>query len=233
MTSLVTCIIPAYNAAPYLAAAVESVRAQRYRPVEIIVVDDGSTDGTPDIAKSFGDAVTAVRQANQGPVVARNRGLDAANGAYIAFLDADDLWLPDKLSRQMACFQARPDLALCLSSMQNFSGPAPDAVAERAAPETLSETLSEPLPAGLQGALIHRRLFEQIGRFDTALAYKDGVDWLVRATESGAPVETIADVTLYRRVHDTNRSRGRDRADHDELLAIAKARLERQRKAGA
>ena len=229
MTSLVTCIIPAYNAAPYLAAAVESARAQRYRPVEIIIVDDGSTDGTPDIAKGFGDAVTAVRQANQGPVVARNRGLDSANGAYIAFLDADDLWLPNKLTRQMACFQARPDLALCLSSMQNFSGPAPDAAAGRAAPETLSE----PLPAGLQGALIQRSLFEQIGRFDTALAYKDGVDWLVRATESGAPVETIADVTLYRRVHETNRSRGRDRADRDELLAIARARLERQRKAGA
>ena len=146
MTSLVTCIIPAYNAAPYLAAAVESVRAQRYRPVEIIVVDDGSTDGTPDIAKSFGDAITAVRQANQGPVVARNRGLDAANGAYIAFLDADDLWLPDKLTRQMACFQARPDLALCLSSMQNFSGPAPDAAAVCPSPSDLAPKTPKPSP---------------------------------------------------------------------------------------
>lgn len=229
MSSLITCIIPAYNAAQYLAAAVESARAQDYAPVEIVLVDDGSSDATPAIAKRFGDALVYLRQDNQGPVVARNRGLDAAKGAYVAFLDADDLWRSDKLTRQMDCFQARPDLDLCLSSMQNFSGPAPDMPVDRSA----NDTLSEPLPAGLQGAFIRRALFERIGRFDTGLAHKDGVDWLVRATESGALVETIPTVTLYRRVHDTNRSRDRDRADHDELLKIAKASLERQRKAGA
>ena len=97
----VSVIIPAYNAAPFLAETLESVLAQTVPASEIIVVDDGSTDGTGEIAKSYEPRVNVVTQANRGVTVARNAGAAAAQGAWLAFLDADDLWEPAKLQRQL------------------------------------------------------------------------------------------------------------------------------------
>jgi glycosyltransferase involved in cell wall biosynthesis len=116
-TPLVSVIIPAYNCARYLERALESVRAQRYPAdrLEIIVVDDGSTDRSPMVAAEYADRdprVIALRQANAGPAAARNRGIDAARGKLIAFLDADDTWAPDKLAEQAALFARDPGLGL-------------------------------------------------------------------------------------------------------------------------
>jgi glycosyltransferase involved in cell wall biosynthesis len=96
----VSVVIPAYNAARYLAATLQSVAEQTAPPGEVIVVDDGSTDATVEIARSFGAHVLSVT--NAGPSAARNAGTQAASGAYIAFLDADDVWLPEKLALQLA-----------------------------------------------------------------------------------------------------------------------------------
>jgi glycosyltransferase involved in cell wall biosynthesis len=116
-TPLVSVIIPAYNCARYLERALESVRAQRYPAdrLEIIVVDDGSTDRSPMVAAEYADRdprVIALRQPNAGPAAARNRGIDAARGKLIAFLDADDTWAPDKLAEQAALFARDPGLGL-------------------------------------------------------------------------------------------------------------------------
>src|ERR1700758_706720 len=99
--SLISVIIPVYNAEKYLAEAIESVLAQTYRPIEVIVVDDGSTDSSADIAKRFA-SVRYCFQSHSGLGATRNRGIDLSQGKFLAFLDADDLWVEDKLTHQMA-----------------------------------------------------------------------------------------------------------------------------------
>src|SRR5438034_9298591 len=108
----VSVIIPTYNYARYLAAAIESALAQTYAPLEIIVVDDGSTDDTLRILGAYGNRLRVLRQANQGAGAARNAGIAAARGEYVAFLDSDDLWHPRKLELQLARFASDPDLGL-------------------------------------------------------------------------------------------------------------------------
>src|SRR5213078_156464 len=106
---LVSVIIPVYNGARYLRAALESVFAQTYRPIEVIVVDDGSGDDSGVIAQSFPD-VHFIHQENQGVAAARNHGFDAARGEFIAFLDQDDLWTPEKLKVQVNYLLNHPDV---------------------------------------------------------------------------------------------------------------------------
>lgn len=109
---LVSVIMPAYNTARYIREAIDSVLGQDYPAKELIVIDDGSTDGTLDLVRSYGDCVTLLTQQNQGSAVARNAGLAAARGDYIAFLDSDDVWLPGKLSLQVRYLQDHPDIGM-------------------------------------------------------------------------------------------------------------------------
>ena len=106
--STVSVVIPCYNGAAFLREALDSVLAQTRPPLEVIVVDDGSTDDSAAIAESYGPPVRVIRQENQGESVARNRGIDEARGDWIAFLDADDVWKPEKLARQLAAVE--PDV---------------------------------------------------------------------------------------------------------------------------
>ena len=117
--SLVSVIIPAYNCAQFLASALDSVFAQTYKLIEVIVVDDGSTDASADIVHSYHDVVY-VRQNNRGPSAARNAGVGIAQGEFIAFLDADDLWEPAKLTEQIAILDANPRAGLVFSDMRLF-----------------------------------------------------------------------------------------------------------------
>ncbi len=105
MKPRVTVVIPCYNAAPFLRATLESALRQSHAPSEVLVIDDGSTDNSAAIAGFFGPPVRVISQTNQGESIARNRGIDEARGDWIAFLDADDLWLPNKLQRQLAAAQ--------------------------------------------------------------------------------------------------------------------------------
>lgn len=109
----VSVVIPAYNAAATLTRAIESVLAQSYRAREVIVVDDGGTDDLTEIRNRFAERVTWIRQPNGGAASARNRGIDAASGELIAFLDADDYWEPSKLRRQVEWFVGRPEIGVC------------------------------------------------------------------------------------------------------------------------
>ena len=111
MSITVTAVIPAYNAEKYVGRAIESVLVQTRQADEIIVVDDGSTDNTSQVVEQFGDKVIFIRQENAGASVARNTGIEAATSEWIAFLDADDEWLPDKLKLQIEHLQRNPDLA--------------------------------------------------------------------------------------------------------------------------
>jgi len=110
---LVSAIIPTYNRAHVICDAVESILAQTYREIEVIVVDDGSKDDTLPRLKQYGDRIRVVSQANAGPAAARNRGIAVAQGELIAFLDSDDLWLSTKIERQVALLQRAGESVPC------------------------------------------------------------------------------------------------------------------------
>lgn len=117
----ITVVIPAYNAAKYLGEALESVLTQTRRPDEIIVIDDGSTDDTTQVIERFGKAVVTIRQQNAGEGAARNAGIRAARGDYIAFLDADDVCAPERLDRQALALGRSSDAVACYSGHWTFS----------------------------------------------------------------------------------------------------------------
>jgi glycosyltransferase involved in cell wall biosynthesis len=116
----VSVIIPAYNSAPYLQECIESVLNQTFKNLEIIVVDDGSTDDTPDILNKYSDTITWIRQENAGPSAARNRGLEIAKGKYLCFLDADDRYKPIRLEKLVTFLEDHPDLGYAFSDLEQF-----------------------------------------------------------------------------------------------------------------
>jgi glycosyltransferase involved in cell wall biosynthesis len=223
MNHLVSCIVPAYNGERYLGETLDSILGQGYEPLEVLVCDDGSTDRTPDVVAGYGPRVRYLRQVNAGPCAARNLGVAHATGEYFAFLDADDLWLPDKLARQMARFTARSDLDYSVCHVQNFVDPRETGVAVE--PDRLA-----PLPGFTTVALVvRRRSFDCIGGFDQSLKHSSETDWFLRADEAGAVKELLPDVLVRRRLHGSNRSARFASRSRDEYLHTVKAALDRRR----
>jgi glycosyltransferase involved in cell wall biosynthesis len=223
---VISCIVPVHNGEKYLAEALDSIFRQTYRPLEVLVVDDESTDGSAGVAARYGDRIRYVRQRRSGAPIARNLGLNMAAGEFVGFLDADDLWHPEKLERQFACFQVNPGIDLCITHVENFWIPKLKAEAER----FRNQRLTRPVPGYVTQSLLARRdLFDRVGPFDTALQHGDAQDWFLRAAEKGAAMKLLADVLVYRRLHETNFSRqvGETFDDH---LRIIKASLDRRRR---
>jgi len=224
--SLISCIIPVFNGTRYLREAVESILGQTYWPIEIIVVDDGSTDNTAKVVRNYRDQVRYVWQPNGGPSAARNQGVSATQGAFVAFLDQDDVWHPEKLTRQMTRFVSRPELDLCVTHVQTFWIPE---LCEEAA-RFRQYRLARAVPGYLTGTLLARRaLFQTVGLFDTTLRYGDAADWFLRAAEQGAVMELLPDVLMYHRIHHANLSRRKASASREEFLQIVKSSLDRRR----
>jgi glycosyltransferase involved in cell wall biosynthesis len=227
---LVTCIVPVHNGARYLGEALESILAQTYRPLDVIVVDDGSTDATPTVAAHYVPPARYVRQAHAGVASARNRGLNEARGDYVAFLDADDRWHPEKLARQMARFAARPELDLSVTGGQNFWMPGLAEVDER----SRDPRYTEPWPGyGSPVTLLARRaVFDRVGPFDTRFTVSEDRDWFIRAAEIGLVSELLTEVLVYRRLHGANLSDPITPAVAAQVhLRLAKASLDRRRRA--
>lgn len=226
MTSpLVSCIIPVYNGARFLGAALDSVFGQTWRPIEVIVVDDGSTDATPQVLAEYPHPLRVLRQENAGPARARNQGLALATGEFIAFQDADDLWVPDKLARQMACLLARPEVDLCLGHLQNFWEPELREVEER----MQGHPVTQPQPAwGPPLMLARRALFDRVGGFDESLRKGEDTDWLFRAREKKATWEMLPEVILHRRRHGRNLTANWAEG-HEGLAALLKRSIDRRR----
>jgi glycosyltransferase involved in cell wall biosynthesis len=220
---LVSVIIPVFNCAHYLGEAIQSVLTQTYRPLEVIVVDDGSTDGSPQVAQAF-SAVRFYSQSHSGAAAARNLGVSLAQGAFIAFLDADDLWLADKLTRQMAAFDPQPGLDAVFGHIQQFHSPDLD---ERLKREICCPP--EPMPGYLPSAmLVTRDAFYRVGPFETQYRVGEFINWYARAQEVQLRTLMLSDVVARRRLHGANQMIRR-RADIGDYTGILKAALDRRR----
>jgi glycosyltransferase involved in cell wall biosynthesis len=228
--ALVSVIIPVYNGERYLGAALESVLTQTYRPVEIIVVDDGSTDNTAQVVQAFARRCTVplryFHQENQGPAVARNRGIAKAAGDWSAFLDQDDIWLPPKLERQLALLRQTSEAGYVLVLQQFFL----DAGFPRPSWVRL-ELLDKPQPGFIPSCLVVRRsLWGEIGTFATDLVTSSDVDWFFRAHDARVPFVNVPEVLVRRRIHARNQSRF-VQTTHREILAAARSSIRRKRAA--
>src|SRR5262245_44986474 len=224
--SLVSCIIAVYNGERYIQEAVDSILAQTYRPLEIIIADDGSTDRTAEAVARYGNQVCFLTQATAGPAATRDFGLSAARGEFAAFLDADDWWHPEKLSRQIARFEAQPELDLCVTHAQNVWM----LEMQEEAARFQHHRLSRAIPGYYASTLLARRaLFETVGLFDPALWHEDVKDWFLRAAEQGTVMALLPDILVYHRMHRANLSRRRAAAARSECLQLLKASLDRRR----
>jgi len=222
MPPLVSVLMPVYDRESYLPEAIESLLAQSYRPLEIVVVDDGSTDASAAIAQRYAEVHYAY-QPHGGIAVARNHCLELARGAYLAFLDSDDLWEAGMLARQMEILIATPDLDMLFGHVVEFLSPELDPqMAAQLRPHP------EPMPSRGPGAIIRAELFQRVGPFRTEWRLGEFIDWHARATELGATSRVLPDVVARRRVHHANQSVAQpdSRADY---LRILKASLDRRR----
>src|SRR5215813_90561 len=220
---LVSVIIPVYNGARYLRAALESVFAQTYRHFEVIVVDDGSTDDSGVIAKSFPDVIYIHRE-NRGVAAARIHGIDAARGEFLAFLDQDDLWTPEKLTLQIYQLLSHSDLGYTLTQQQYFLDPG------GSLPPWFRKELFSTVHTGwVLGAMVVRRtVFEKVGNFATDYSAANDSDWFFRAKAAGVSMAVVPELLLMKRIHDANDS-ARAKEILAELLKVVKSSLDRQR----
>jgi glycosyltransferase involved in cell wall biosynthesis len=219
--SLISVVVPAFNAARFLPDAIRSIESQRYPQLEILVVDDGSTDGTADAAQSF-SRVRLIRQTNGGIAAARNTGVLAARGRWLAFLDADDLWTEQKLSLQINGLQRRSDVDLIAGRVEQFHDPSWDR------PTVPLPDAGDAYTAGAM--LIRRDDFLRVGLFNPALRVGEFVDWHSRAMNFGLRECLLDSVVLRRRIHGENTTLRRQDSTGD-YLAVLKAHLDRKRTA--
>ena len=213
-----------YNGETYLAEAIDSVLEQTYPNIEVIVVDDGSTDRSADIARGYGNRVLYIHQPHQGIGVARNRGLAACRGEFIAIQDADDLWIPQKLAIQHRAIQQRPEAGMVNGRVRNFISP--ELNPKKFEHVTIS---NQSIRARVFcAALIRRTVFELIGVLPTEGRVGQDTDWFMRFADSGIPVIDLPDVLTYRRIHQNNQG-FRERSSQHERLHWLKRGLDRRR----
>jgi glycosyltransferase involved in cell wall biosynthesis len=209
----------------YVAEAVESILGQTYPHLEAIVVDDGSRDGTLGVLASFGERIRVIHQENQGPSVARNRGIEESRGAFLAFLDADDLWVEDKIETQMSRFHARPELQLCSGHLKSFWIPELDHERRKVEEHPYHQERAMLSPCTV---LVKREVFQEIGGFDPGLRNGEDTDWFIRVMKAGMECETLPRLLVHRRQHFGNLTR-KTPPSHNTVLVHLKRMLDRER----
>jgi glycosyltransferase involved in cell wall biosynthesis len=220
-------ILPVFNGKRYLAEAIDSALAQVDRLLEIIVVDDGSVDGSADVAQEYAkreSSVCCLRQTHQGSGAARNLGVERACGEYFAFLDADDVWPGNRLALQRTAFDRNPEADLVFGHLVQFLSPELSAEERRgircstdAMPATLATTLLVPQP-----------VFHRVGPFETSLRVGEFLSWYLRAMDLQLKTIMLPDVVLRRRIHSRNQGRHAKDARTDYVRAL-KTALDRRR----
>ena len=219
----VSVIVPVYNGEAFLEEVVDNICQQAWQPLEIIIVDDGSTDGTAEIAAQLKAKVRYVRQPNQGPAAARNRGIEIAGGNVIGFLDADDLWAGKKISSQVKYLGENPAVDIVLGKTQ-FMRASGDVDGKK----TFEAYLKPGVFLNLGSGLFRKVVFDRVGVFDPELIYSEDADWFLRARELGVSIAVMDQVVLFYRLHEKNMTRGKT-PEENGFLRVLKSSLDRRR----
>jgi glycosyltransferase involved in cell wall biosynthesis len=225
----VSVVIPVFNGETFLAEAIDSVLAQNQPDIEILVVDDGSTDATAAVAEKFGDAVRLIRQPNRGVSAARNHGIRLARAEVLAFLDADDLFTPDKLALQLPRLKKNPGIDVVIGQMRNFQMPGSGGSASQAQADHSDETLYLGFPCWL----VRKSAFDKVGLLSEDLRVAEDWDWLTRARECRVPLLIHRDVVLLRRLHGENTTKRREDSGKSVLEVFRRSLARRRAENGA
>jgi glycosyltransferase involved in cell wall biosynthesis len=226
MKQLISVVIPSYNYSRFVCQAVDSALAQTYSPTEVIVVDDGSTDDTRERLRPYGDRIRYIYQENRHLSAARNTGIKASHGDYIAFLDADDAWHPRKLERQWLLSQQLPDVRLISTDVrviqENEPSEQPRLIGIPKAREiSLRELVFGVFFSGGSGAIVHRDCLTKVGLFDESLRSVEDYDlWLRIAAEF--KLARILEPLTFIRLHPSSMSRNTRVMETNSLAVINK-----------
>lgn len=221
----ISVILPVFNTEKYVAEAIESVLTQTYPSIELICIDDCSTDTSLQILQSFGDKITIIKnQVNSGIATSRNNGIAIARGEYLAFMDSDDIWEKDKLALQMEQFKNNPHLGISFTHMKCFISPE--------LPEEIKNTRYCPpdiMPGYISAtAVVSASIFKKVGYFDTEWKVGEFIDWFARAKALNVSFGTLPNVSLLRRIHATNTGVTK-RTSRSDYIKIVKKALERKK----
>jgi GT2 family glycosyltransferase len=222
---LISVIIPVYNGARFLEEAIGNILGQNYDALEMIVIDDGSTDDIAAVLGRLPVDVRYFRQDNAGAAGARNRGIKDASGDLIAFLDVDDLWPDENLNILSSCLAGDPalDLVHGRGQLTRYSGGA-----------GIGEYFGNPgesFPCYIGAGLYRRQAFEKVGLFDPELRFGEDTDWFNRAVECGLRMARLDEVTLFVRRHDANMTRGKSLVERN-MIRVLKKQLDRRANSG-
>jgi glycosyltransferase involved in cell wall biosynthesis len=220
----ISAVITAYNSERHLAMALDSVFAQTLPAWEVIVVDDGSTDKSAEVVRRYGDRVCWHSLEHAGAGINRSRAFRLAGGDLVATLDADDVWVPDKLSLQLEAFAGNPAPDIVYGHVRQQLSPDLDPkLAERLwAPDT---PVPGPIPTTM---MLAPGTFQQVGDYRSDLRIAEAADWHMRACEAGLRITMLPDTLAWRRIHGRNSSL-RDKTDLFEYPQVLKAALDRRR----
>ncbi len=216
----VTSIIPVFNCEKYIESAIESVLNQTYKDIEIIIVDDGSTDDTPKLIKQYAGEVKYIRQANSGSAAARNLGIASARGYFISFLDSDDTWDKNKIFLQLECFDNNPEIEACLCNIKLIN--------EK---ETgiLDDQYVIVTPYTVCSILIKTDAVKKVGLFNTNLKYGEDTDWFMRMRNLAIPIKILKDKLVYARLHKNNLTNSFSVRSREEIFSKIKNGLDERR----
>jgi len=217
--SLVSVIIPTYNAQKFIAEAIDSILCQSYENIEIIVVDDGSTDSTKELVTNYDDRVYYYYQNHKGLSSALNRGLELAKGEFIAFLDADDLWLPNKLILQISKLQEDSKIEMVFGQVKHFFS------TELTKNEREQIFCPKHKMPGYSktSMVIKRNSMFRVGLFSPKYSTGEFIDWYIRSQEIGVKGYLIPELVTMRRIHRNNMTKGNEKMKHDYARLLRNA----------
>ena len=223
----VSVLIPCYNAGAYLRQTLESVLAQTFQAFEIVLVDDGSTDDSAAIAKEF-PRVRYVQKTHSGISATRNRAVQEARGEFVAFLDADDLWHPEKLQKQVAYLDANPHCQMVHCHAKNFFDGDEGQMSLRQ-----KQLMGANLENYMASSCIRRSVFEKHGNFREDLAVGEDTHWIARLRAAGVDMgHCIREDLYFRRIHWSNISLTHEKVDRKDMMALLADAI-RQRNKGS
>lgn len=210
---LVSVIIPVKNAERYLNETIDSVLAQTYAPIEVLVVDGQSTDGTRDLAQSYPEVRYVCEEGAPSIANGRNLGIKEAKGELIAFVSGDDRWLPNKIALQAEALRLDPSAAYSICKLRFFLEDG-EAMPRGFRPELLEKDVLGSMPETL---LARASLFEEVGLFDGQYGLAEDLDWFQRVRDRGCVVAAVEETLLHKRVHDQSLSLGSAAAAKDAI----------------